>query len=390
MITFDFKTYQYKKLENYDLSNIYNQFLKEDNMKGWYNINVDTTPLMEMADYIKNNTDIFLVIGIGGSYMGSKAIISALEPKFKKNKPEILFAGFDLSTDYLLELIDYIKDKEIMVNVISKSGTTLEPSIAFDEILKLMEEKYGEEASKRIIATTDKEEGILSELANQKGYQKLIVPNDIGGRFSVLTPVGLLPIAVAGYDINKLVLGARKAKENMQEIYYYTSLRQVLYEEGKTIESFDIYDSRLTYFVEWLKQLFGESQGKDGKGILPVSTINTRDLHSLGQYYQDGKDIIFSTTIFANSNNDIYIDKYQKNMNQINEIAMNSVLKAHYNGHLPSSLIKLNKIDLENLGYLIFFFEMSAALGGYLLQVKYYDQPGVNGYKDILNEEIKN
>jgi glucose-6-phosphate isomerase len=389
MVTFDFKKYQYNKIDNFDLTSIYNQFLKDDNMKGWFNLNKKCMEdIKATSQYIRENTDIFLVIGIGGSYMGAKAVISALNPSFKKIKPEIIFAGYDLSSDYLFELIEYVKDKEVMVNIISKSGTTLEPSITFDIIVDLMKNKYSENYNERIFATTDSHTGLLHNEANEKGYKQFIVPNDIGGRFSVLTPVGLLPIAVAGYDIDKLFDGANKAKENMHDIYYYTALRHELYKSGKVVESFDIYDAKLTYFVEWLKQLFGESQGKKGKGILPVSTINTRDLHSLGQYYQDGKDMIFSTSIFVHSNKEMYVKKYNKKMDEKNEMAMNSVLKAHYDGQLPSSVIMLDKISLENLGYLILFFEMSAALGSYLLNVKYYDQPGVNGYKEILNNQL--
>lgn len=391
MITFDFKKYQYKKLENYDLSEIKERFLKDKHMSGWYDLDKSCVDSIEStASYIRNNCDVFLVIGIGGSYMGAKAVIDALSPYYGTKKPEILFAGYQLSSDYMVDLIDYLQDKEVMVNVISKSGTTLEPAIAFDMILDFMENKYGEEeCAKRVFVTTDANSGELLPLANQKGFQRFVVPDNIGGRFSVLTPVGLLPIAVAGFSMEELFKGAAEAKENLEDCYYYTKLRHELYNMNKTIESFDIYEPKLASFAEWLKQLFGESQGKDGKGIFPVSTINTRDLHSLGQYYQDGIDMLFSTTLFVHSDEEIYLEKYKKTLDTVNKIAMESVAQAHFEGHVPTSIITLDAISEENLGYLIFFFEMSAMLGSYLLKINYYDQPGVNGYKNILHKRIK-
>ncbi len=390
MITFDFKTYQYQELKEYDLSNIKEIFLKDNNMAGWYSLDdSQVEEIREIAEHVRANCDVFLVIGIGGSYMGAKAVIDAMSPYFTKTKPEIIFAGYQLSSDYLTELLAYLEDKEVIVNVISKSGTTLEPAIAFDKILSFMEQKYGNQSSERIFATTDAHTGTLLTLANQKGFHKFVVPDDIGGRFSVLTPVGLFPIAVAGLDIRALFTGARLAKANLDNCFYYTMLRHTLYQEGKVIESFDTYEPKLASFLEWLKQLVGESQGKEGKGIFPVSTINTRDLHSLGQYYQEGKDILFSTCLFAHSNQEVFLEPYAKTLDKVNEIAMESVAESHYNGHLPSSIISMDKISLENLGYLIFFFEMSTMLGSYLLGIRYYDQPGVNGYKDILHKRIK-
>lgn len=391
MVKFDFKKYQYIKMSDYDLKEQKEIFLSDNKMAGWYKLDKTCVDSIKItSEYIRNNCDVFIVIGIGGSYLGAKAIIDALAPYFQATKPEIIFAGYHLSTDYQNELIEYIKDKEVMVNVISKSGTTLEPAISFDLVLDFMEKKYGEEnASKRIFATTDEKTGTLLDLANQKGFQRFIVPDDIGGRFSVLTPVGLLPIAVAGFSIDDLFKGAEKAKLDEENIYYYTKLRYELYKMNKVIESFNVYEPKLYAFTEWLKQLFGESQGKDGKGIFPVSTVNTRDLHSLGQYFQDGIDMLFSTTIFTHSDSKILLEKYNKTLDNVNELAMESVAEAHFNGHTPTSIIKIDKINEENLGYLIFFFEMSAMLGGYLLNINYYDQPGVNGYKDILHKKIK-
>lgn len=390
MVTFDFKKYQYRHLEDYKLDYVKERFIADNKMAGWYDLdkscleNIKTT-----AEHIRNNCDVFVVVGIGGSYLGAKAVIDALTPYFKEQKPEIIFAGYQLSSDYMKGLLEYIKDKEVMVNVISKSGTTLEPAIAFDLLLDFMQKKYGKDVSKRVIATTDANEGTLLELAKLKGFTRFVVPSNIGGRFSVLTPVGLLPIAVAGYNIDKLFEGAEKAKLK-EEYYYYTKLRHELYEMNKVVESFNVYEPKLEAFAEWLKQLFGESQGKEGKGVLPFSTVNTRDLHSLGQYFQDGIDMLFSTTIFAHSDKNIKLKNYNnRTLNEINLLAMESVAEAHYKGHVPTSIITLDAINEENLGYLIFFFEMSAMLGSYLLDINYYDQPGVNGYKDILHEKIK-
>lgn len=389
MITFDFKKYQYRHLDEYKLDYVKERFINDNKMAGWYDLDRSCLDdIKTTADCVRKNCDVFVVVGIGGSYLGAKAVIDALTPYFQDQKPEIIFAGYQLSSDYMDGLLEYIKDKEVMVNVISKSGTTLEPAIAFDLLLDFMQKKYGNDVSKRVIATTDAEEGTLLELAKEKGFARFVVPSNIGGRFSVLTPVGLLPIAVAGYDIDKLFEGAEKAKQD-EEYYYYTKLRHELYEMNKVVESFNVYEPKLEAFAEWLKQLFGESQGKEGKGILPFSTVNTRDLHSLGQYFQDGIDMLFSTTIFAHSDRDVNLEKYNKNLDEINLLAMESVAQAHFNGHVPTSIITMDKISEENLGYLIFFFEMSAMLGSYMLDINYYDQPGVNGYKDILHEKIK-
>jgi len=391
MVKIDFNSYQYRKIKDYDLTEIKEKFLEDNNMAGWYHLDKSTVDVIKStAKNIQKKCEVFVVIGIGGSYLGAKAVIDALSPYLTKTKPEIVYAGHNLSSDYIYELLDYLKDKEVIVNVISKSGTTLEPAIAFDLMLEFMEAKYGEEeAAARIYTTTDINNGTLLDLANQKGFQRFIIPDDIGGRFSVLTPVGLLPIAVAGYNIDELFKGAERAKKDELAYFYYASLRHELYNMNKVVESFNVYEPKLHAFAEWLKQLFGESQGKEGKGILPISTVNTTDLHSLGQYFQDGIDMIFSTTIFAHSKVKIDLDKYKKTLNQINELAMKSVAESHHKGHVPTTIIQIDEIDEESIGYLIFFFEMSAMLGGYLLEINYYDQPGVNGYKDILLSSMK-
>ena len=393
MITFDFKKYQYKKLEDYDLSEIKERFLKDKHMSGWYDLDKSCVDSIEStASYIRNNCDVFLVIGIGGSYMGAKAVIDALSPYYGTKKPEVLFAGYQLSSDYMADLIDYLQDKEVMVNVISKSGTTLEPAIAFDMILDFMENKYGEEeCAKRVFVTTDANSGELLPLANQKGFQRFVVPDNIGGRFSVLTPVGLLPIAVAGFSIEELFKGATEAKENLEDCYYYTKLRHELYNMNKTIESFDIYEPKLASFSEWLKQLFGETEGKNELGIFPTSTLFTRDLHSIGQFIQEGNKILFETVInIKNSKN--YIEYQGINLNSFNNIIVNSVIKAHHKGNTPCLEIEMDELTLENLATLIYFFELSAAFSGFLFDVDPFNQPGVEIYKQeikkSLNEEF--
>ena len=387
MIKFDFKTYNKLYDDNCDLSSIKEKFIEENKMSGWYYLDIDTAKIKDCALKIRNNADILIVIGIGGSYLGAKAVIDALTPYFDNSKPEIIFAGTSLSSDYLSELKEYIKGKSVYINVISKSGTTLEPMIAFDYLLDYMKNNF-EDYKDRIITTTDSKEGALLELSIKENFTLFEVPSNIGGRYSVLTPVGLLPIAVKGIDIDKLISGATDAKDDLSNCFKYTCIRNEMFKHNIVVESFDVYEPKLYYFTEWLKQLFGESQGKSNKGILPISTVNTRDLHSLGQFFQDGNPIIFSTIIYTNSDKDIYLDKFNRKMSEVNYLAMNSVAKAHYS-HMNSNIMELDKINEENIGYLIFFFEMSAMLGSYMLGIKYYDQPGVNGYKENLHESLK-
>ena len=379
MVSFDFKTYNTIKLDNYDLSAIYNKFIQDNNLTGWYNLNQDTKDVKKLAESIRSKADIFLVIGIGGSYLGSKAIIEALNPYFSTNKPEILFVGTDLSNEYLNSLINYIKGKEVYIDVISKSGTTLEILLAFNYLLEYMKREY-DNYNDRIIITTNDHTGDLYEYATKNNTILLNVPEDVGGRYSVLTTVGLLPIAVAGYDVDKLLEGAKESKQHIDDCYYYATLRNEQYQSNKYVESFNVYEPKLYYFTEWLKQLFAESQGKNNKGILPISTVNTRDLHSLGQYFQEGLPILFSTTI--------NVAKKDSKLDIINNQAVLCVAQAHY-PHTSTSIININAINEYNLGYLIFFFEMSAMLGSYLLGVNYYDQPGVNGYKDLLHKVVE-
>lgn len=388
MVKFDFNTFNNVDLSNYDLTNELNKFKEENKMAGWYRLDTELNSIISCAQKIQKAADVFIVIGIGGSYLGAKAVIDALTPYFNSKKPEILYLGTSLSSDYMYNLLNYVQNKNVYVNVISKSGNTLETILSFEYILDYMKKVYSD-FNDRIIVTTNSEKGILLDYVKKYNFKRFDVPDDIGGRYSVLTSVGLLPIAVAGIDINKLIKGATDAKNDLDNIYKYTFLRNEMLLRKKYVETYDVYEPKLFYFTEWLKQLFAESQGKCEKSILPISTVNTRDLHSLGQYFQEGNSMIFSTTIYSHSKNNIYVEKYEKNLDEINKIVMDSVASAHF-PHLNTSIIELDSINEENIGYLIFFFEMSSMLGSYLMKVNYYDQPGVNMYKEILNKIINN
>ncbi len=395
MLKFDFNTFMNINGDNnYEdkIHKIREKLEKKESMLDWYD--VDTTisksefdKIEKVSNYVRKNCDVFLVIGIGGSYLGSKAIIDMFKPYFKKDKIEIIFAGFSLSSVYLKELIDYIKDKEIIINVISKSGTTLETSIAFNAIYELMKEKYSKtQLQKRIIITTDKKKGKLRELVNKEHYISFKVPENIGGRYSVFTAVGLLPIAVSNINITRLLEGVRRGKKDIDKCFLYAIIRDMLYKSGRKIESFTVYEPKLYYFTEWIKQLFGETQGKDNKGIFPVSVVNSRDLHSLGQYYQQGDPIIFETVINIVNNKDIKVSN--KSLNKINNLASIKVAEAH-KSHTPSNIICIDYLNEENIGELMYFFMVSASIGAYLLDVNPFNQPGVEEYKKLLMSGMK-
>ena len=402
MLEFDFETYNGKYISIEEKASYKEKIdkIKEkfnsDELSHWLNLNTyvkkeEFTQIKKIAEDIRNSCDVFVVIGIGGSYMGSKAVIEALSPIYNRSKPEIIFLGKNINPNEYDEVLDYIKDKEIAVNVISKSGTTLEPSIAFDLVLDLMKKKYDDETlKKRLIITTDAETGTLRKMVNENGYQSFVVPTIVGGRYSVFTPVGLLPIAVAGIDLEKLLLGVKNAmKKHLINAMHYAVCRDILYNKGKYIESFTVYDEKLNYVAEWLKQLLAESHGKEGKGILPISNINTRDLHSMGQYLQEGKNVIFETVIGVKNNMSIYIDKYNKDLNKINNIALEKVCEAHNNGPTPSSIIWMEQLDAETLGELMQFFMLATIAGGYLLEINPFDQPGVQEYKKLITEGLE-
>ncbi len=351
------------------------------------------------ADYIQQNADILVVIGIGGSYLGSKAVINALTPYFGKKGVEILFAGNHISSTYLKQLLDYLKDKNYMVNVISKSGTTTEPAIAFRELKSQLEEKYGvEEAHKRIFATTDKLKGALHDLATNECYEMFVVPDNIGGRYSVLSAVGLLPIAAAGIDIDSLMNGALNAyndllKEEDNLAYKYAAVRNVLYRKGYKVELLVNYEPCLTSFSDWWKQLFAESEGKDNKGIFVSKASFSTDLHSIGQYIQEGERTLFETVINVKEpilDVEIKEEKHDldglnylagKTIDYVNKQAFLGTTLAHVSGGVPNIILDIDKIDEFNIGYLIYFFELSCALSGYVLGVNPFNQPGVEAYK---------
>ena len=401
MINFDFHKYVKEYVKKEDkveylerAREIKSRFIDGD-LKYWNKLdtfvsNIELKKIINITDYIRSNCDVFLVIGIGGSYMGSKAVIEALSPMYNRESPEIIFLGTDLCSENYYETLEYIKDKEVIVNVISKSGTTLEPSIAFSLVMDVMREKYSEEQLKdRVIITTDPEKGDLRELANRKGYVTFTVPEQVGGRFSCLTPVGLLPIAVSGINIINLISGAKISYERVDRAIEYAVIRDIMYKKGKTIESFTVYNPKLYYFTEWLKQLFAETQGKAKKGILPISCVNTRDLHSLGQFLQEGHDIIFETVIGIDKDKKVVLDKYDMELNSLNNIALDKVGLAHSNGYTPSNIITIDEKNESTMGELIHFFILTAIIGALLLEVNPFDQPGVQEYKKLISEELE-
>ncbi len=352
--------------------------------------------IKEAAKKIREDSDVLIVIGIGGSYLGAKAAVSMFEPHFGKNKPEICFVGNNISSDYINDLINYVKDKDFSINVISKSGTTTEPAIAFRIFKKLLEEKY-EDASSRIYATTDKARGALKSLADKEGYQTFVVPDDIGGRFSVTTAVGLLPIAVAGIDIDAIMQGSLdalndlKAEDNIALVY--AVYRNLLYNMGYNVEILVNYNPSLIYFAEWWKQLFGESEGKNHRGIFPASASFSTDLHSLGQFIQDGKRILFETVLnVEKSNHEILIGKEENDLDGLNYLAGKSIdfvnnkaflgtTLAHVDGQAPNIIINMEKLDAHTFGYLCYFFFKACGISAYILGVNPFDQPGVEAYK---------
>lgn len=367
---------------------------------GWLELKLDKDEIERVknaAKRIRENSDVLIVIGIGGSYLGARAVIDALSNNFGEKR--VIFAGNNLSSDYLMDLLDYIENKRVCLNVISKSGTTTEPAIAFKVLREYMENKYGiEEARNRIFVTTDAKKGVLKEIADSKGYETFVVPDNIGGRYSVFTPVGLLPIAAAGIDIDKILNGVFDAREKYREIkdnpcYEYAVVRNILYNKGKKIELLVSYEPKLHYIIEWWKQLFGESEGKDGKGIFPSGVDYTTDLHSMGQYIQDGERHLFETVInikepyrnikFKCDKDSIdklyYLDG--KDMNEVNHKAMEGTVIAHTKGKVPNIMIELDRIDEYNIGELLYFFEKACAVSGYILGVNPFNQPGVEAYK---------
>ena len=382
----------------------------EKEFLGWLKLPTDYDKkeferIKRAANKIKKDSDVLLCIGIAGSYLGARAVIESLTHTFynygKRNGPQILYAGNNLSPNYINDLIDIIGDREVSINVISKSGTTTEPAIAFRIFREFLENKYGiDEARKRIYVTTDKERGALKTLANDEGYETFVIPDNVGGRYSVLTAVGLLPIAVAGIDIDKLMLGAKIAEDKYKddnlkynECYKYAVVRNILYKNNKNIEILANYEPKLHYFTEWWKQLYGESEGKEQKGIFLSGVDFTTDLHSMGQYIQEGRRNLFETVLAVDETNlDITIKQDEDNLDGMNFVsgktldfvnkkAMEGTIEAHVTGGVPNIVIHIERLDEQTIGELIYFFELACAMSGTLLGVNPFNQPGVEEYK---------
>ncbi|MCW7491621.1 glucose-6-phosphate isomerase [Leptospira sp. 2 VSF19] len=382
---------------------------------GWVDLPSKTNPddlqmIRKAAETIQSHSQYLVVVGIGGSYLGARAVIEALTPEFSaheihKKSVKIIYAGHHLDADYHSRLLAFLENKEFSVNVISKSGTTTEPAIAFRLLLSLLERKYGRENVKnRVFATTDKEKGALKQLADEYQFQTFIIPDDVGGRFSVFTPVGLLPIAAAGFSINKLIDGAKTMEAELREksasegniATIYAAIRNSLYGKGKKIEILVSYTPAFSYLSEWWKQLFGESEGKTGKGIFPASVQFTTDLHSMGQYIQDGERQLMETTIKVESpKQDVYLTEKAddrdglnylagKKLSEVNQSAMLGTLIAHKDGGVPCLEIVLPTLTEETIGELLYFFEFACGVSGYMLGVNPFDQPGVEDYKNNM------
>jgi len=387
---------------------------------GWLNapleVNQDLIKsITTISDEIKKNADVLVVIGVGGSYLGAKAIQDALTPYFGNhpNGIEVIYAGQNMSGAYINQLLTSLQEKEVYINVISKSGSTMEPALAFRVLRKYMEARYSEEAVNRIIVTTDPESGLLKEIAETHSYRQFIIPKNIGGRYSVLTPVGLLPIAVAGIDIEQLLAGAKESaillkEENLEqnEAYRYAVIRHALYSLGYKVELLASFEPALANFHDWWKQLFGESEGKNQKGLFPATVNYSTDLHAIGQFVQDGSPILFETLLHFHEIADDYHIPYDarnedklnylsnRSFNQINATSKQGTAFAHVEGGVPVIQLELQKLDAYHLGYLIYFFMKACAMSSFLLEVNPFDQPGVEAYKmkmlELLNaDEVK-
>ena len=391
-------------------NDLHNKTGAGNDFTGWVDLPVDYDKdefdrIKVAAEKIKKNSDVLIVIGIGGSYLGARAVIEFVKSQnyndLRKGTPAIYYAGNSISPSYLNELIELCDGKDFSVNVISKSGTTTEPAIAFRVFRELLIEKYGVEGAKdRIFVTTDKAKGTLKNLADKEGYETFVVPDDVGGRYSVLTAVGLLPIAAAGIDIDALMQGAADAREALMDTdidkndcYKYVAVRNALYNKGKKTEMYISYEPCFTMMNEWLKQLFGESEGKEGKGLFPTSAVFSTDLHSLGQYIQEGERIMFETVVtFDKPKKEVYIKEDPENvdglnfltgktMTFVNEKAFQGTILAHNDGGVANIVISNEDMTEKSLGYLIYFFEKACAVSGYVLGINPFDQPGVESYK---------
>lgn len=361
----------------------------------WYHMNeyVDNMELKEMIELgkqLKETTDVLLVIGIGGSYAGAHAIYDALKPYFHRTHPEILFLGTNLSSRYLQDLFVYLKDKRVSMNVISKSGNTMETMITYQILMTMMQKRYSKkELKKRIFITTNIHQGKLLESAKKYGYRTFFVPDHISGRYSVLTPVALFPMAVAGFDIISFLTGAKEGRMHLNYASIYAMVRTIFFKRERMVEAFTIYEPKLAMFTEWLKQLFAESEGKDCKGILPIGVMNPRDLHSLGQFISEGNPILFETVLKIEDGPDLFLPKYQEHLREINHLVLDKVCEAHKLSGCPSNVITIESLDEYHLGEACMFFMMAAALSAYLIDVDPFTQPGVETYKELLAKELR-
>ncbi len=392
---------------------------EEGNFLGWLHLpsqyvrSEEYKKIKESAAKIRKDSDVLLVIGIGGSYLGARAVIEALHPTYfgptEKKETQVIYVGNNLAPNYINDVINYVADKDFSINVISKSGTTTEPAIAFRIFKEIMYQKYDiKEARERIYVTTDAKKGALKKLADSDRYTTFVIPDNVGGRFSVLTAVGLLPIAVSGVNIDELMNGAIYAEEKYNDsllqyndCYQYAVLRNLYYDNGKNMEILATYEPRMHYFAEWWKQLFGESEGKENKGLFPVSVEFTTDLHSLGQYIQEGQRIMFETVLnFAKTETDITIRPDEDNLDNLNYLAgkklsyvnqkaMEGTVTAHAEGGVPNIIINIRELNAKNIGELIYFFEKACATSAKLLEVDPFNQPGVEKYKTNMFKLLK-
>lgn len=394
MIRFDFNTYVDKFIDKEK----YNQLMtkKEEiidkldhsNMTGWRD-EIDPKLIEEInetAKFIKYNYDCLVVIGIGGSFLGSYAFDSMFRKYFDDNKFEIIYAGTTLSSKYLDELLRYLTGKNFCINVISKSGKTMETTITYKLLKDLIKRKYPEEVKNRIIVTTDKENGPLREEVNTEGYKSFVIPNNIGGRYSFITPAHLLPLAL-NYNINEIIDGYYHGKRLIDNAYQYAVTRKLLFDDNRYVENFCVNEQNFIHFIDWVKQLFGETEGKERVGILPTSCIHTRDLHSLGQFIQDGNKIVFETYIKV-KRSDNFIEYNGRELHEISNIVEDSVIRAHYKGDVPCIEINIEELTPYNIANLIYFFQLSAAFSAYLFGVEPFDQPGVEIYKQEIRESL--
>ena len=394
MIKFDFNTMvdSFIDKDNYNSllarkDEVYSKF-NDAYMTGWTKqIEVDElNEILKVRDEVLEHSECLVVIGIGGSFLGSYAVEKMLSPYFNNYNFEVIYAGTTLSSKYMNELLDYLRDKDFSINVISKSGTTMETTITYKLLKGLLEEKYsGEDLVRRIIVTTDKVKGTLREEVNEKGYPSFTIPDDVGGRYSIMTAAHLFPLSF-NVELEDFLNGYYSGEELREEAYKYACTRVALYNSGKVVENYVTYEENMYYFTEWLKQLYGESEGKEGVGIFPVSTVHTRDLHSLGQFIQEGNKIMFETFMKVEESDEVMYNG--KNLHTINNIVLDSVRSAHKQGDVPSIEISLERVDEATIGKLMYFYMLGAAFSGFLFNIDPFNQPGVEVYKKEVRENL--